>query len=143
MQVKAEYCFIVLLPIQFRAPSSDRFIKQFDWWRINIDMEQRLLFPYWGKLFYVIKVRSVDKNCLHMELCQPNKNLLSWSHLVKNVTKLRQRTILSCSLIRGDKWGDKWSRNRLEVSGQKKAALKAFQATLLYFSWSHLVKNID
>ena len=67
MQVKAEYCFIVLLPIQFRAPSSDRFIKQFDWWRINIDIEQGLLFPYWGKLFYVIKVTSVDKNCLHME----------------------------------------------------------------------------
>ena len=33
-------------------------------------MEQRLLFPYWGKLFYVIKVRSVDKVCLHMSTKQ-------------------------------------------------------------------------
>ena len=79
----------------------------------------RLLFPYWGKLFYVIKMRSVDKNCLHMELCQPNKNFLSWSHLVKNVTKHWQYIILSFSLT----LVDKWSRNRLEVSGQKKACL--------------------
>ena len=91
---------------------------------------------YWDLV--VIKVRSVDKNCLHMEICQPNKNCLFWSHLVKNVTKLRQSTILSCSLT----LGDKWSRNRLEVSWQKRPALKASQATLIYFSWSHLVKNM-
>ena len=91
---------------------------------------------YWDLV--VIKVRSVDKNCLHMEICQSNKNCLFWSHLVKNVTKLRQSTILSCSLT----LGDKWSRNRLEVSGQKRPALKASQATLTYFSWSHLIKKM-
>ena len=120
----------------FRTYPNNRIFLNQQAIRILLTVGDRNVPMYWDLV--VIKVRSVDKNCLHMEICQPNKNCLFWSHLVKNVTKLRQSTILSCSLT----LGDKWSRNRLEVSGQKRPALKASQATLIYFSWSHLVKNM-
>ena len=55
--------------------------------RILLTVGDRNLPMYWDLV--VIKVRSVDKNCLHMEICQPNKNCLFWSQSVKNVTKLR------------------------------------------------------
>ena len=63
-----------------------------------------------------------------------NRNSLSWSHLVENVTKYIQSPFLRCSST----LDDRGSCNRIEVNRPKTPAYQANQGLQKCFSWSHL-----
>ena len=86
----------------------------------------------------VTQIKSVVKKCFHLQFFYENRNFLSWSHLVQNVTKYSQSPFLRYSST----LDDRWSCNRIEVNRPKTPAYQANQGLQKCFSWSHLVKKM-